>query len=85
MEWTFDGLKRTFRADKQKNQLFIPILSQSKQEFILFLKDYPEYPSPCDVMIVNGDASIRHHLCPPEMVSDQYIEYEKKSGQERGH
>jgi hypothetical protein len=31
---------------------------------------------------MNGDSTIRHHLCPPDLISEPYKNYEGRVGQE---
>lgn len=80
IEWTFNGVIHKFDAEKSNNQLFIPILSRSQEEIIFFLKNYPEYPSPCNLIIMNGDATVRFHICPPDLISEQFKKYEDRVG-----
>jgi hypothetical protein len=83
IKWTFNGKVYDFSAEKSKEQLFIPILCPSYQEIVLFLKNYSEYSSPCNVIVINGDTTLRFQLCPPELISEQYKNYEGKVGKEK--
>jgi hypothetical protein len=83
IEWRYNNTQQKFIADETKNQLFIPFLTPSRKEMVLFLKNFSDYGPPCNVIIINGDSTLRHHLCPPDLISDQYLDYENKVGKER--
>lgn len=83
IEWRFKGIRYEFVADKSKEQLFIPILSPACEEIVLFLKNYPEYSRPCNVIILNANSTLRHHICPPELISEAYKKYEQRVGREK--
>jgi len=77
--WIFDGISREFKI-KNNEQIFVPFLSQNKKELICFCKGYIEYESPCNVIVLNGDGSLRYKLCPPTPISDAFVNYENKVG-----
>jgi hypothetical protein len=77
--WIFDGVSREFSV-KNNEQIFVPFLSHTKQELICFCKGYVEYKPPCNVIILNGDGSLRHRLCPPIPISEAFNKYESNVG-----
>lgn len=79
VDCTFNKSNYKFEADKSKDQLFIPIVSKSSEEVILFLKNFPQYSPPCNLIILNGDSTVRFNLCPPQLISEQYTNYESKA------
>jgi hypothetical protein len=85
VEWTFGGVLNQFTCDKAKGQLFIPILSPSFQEIILMCKNFPEYLPPCNLVVLNGNGTVRHLLCPPELISEKYKDFELKVGKQAAY
>jgi hypothetical protein len=76
--WTFENASREFSAGS--DQLFVAVISPSLQEMVVFCKGFRDYKPPCNVIVLNGDGSVRLKLCPPKLVSDAFLAYEKKVG-----
>lgn len=77
--WKFDGVNQEFIVSSE-GQLFVLFLSPTEEELICFLKGYSEYSPPCNVIVLNGDGSVRFKICPPKLISDAFNEYETKVG-----
>jgi hypothetical protein len=77
--WLFNGLVHEF-STKNDEQMFVPFLSHTKQELICFCKGFFEYEPPCNVIVLNGNGSLRHKLCPPSPISEAFTRYEAKVG-----
>jgi hypothetical protein len=65
-KWNFENVNREFSASS--DQIFLPVISPSLQELVVFCKGYNDYKP------------VRLKLCPPKLVSDAFLAYEKKVG-----
>lgn len=82
VHWLCDNrLISKYVLDKENHGLS-PCISPCGKYMIIVFGSLNDIPPSYNAAIFNADGSVRRFLIPPLLLSDKYIEYEKKEGKE---